>query len=67
MTSDVIVALSLAEHHLEKDEWVQITHDKATRPVVMYVGTIHGNRFKEIAYIRYIIKDGGVDKYTYTS
>lgn len=64
MTTDVVVALEIAEKHLEKGEWVTIKHDKPTRPTWMYVGTVHSNGFRESHIISYMIKDGVAVKHS---
>lgn len=68
MTTDVIVALKIAEDYLEKGDWVNIIHDKPTRPVWMHIGTVHkladGSDWRESHIISYMIKDGVAVKHS---
>jgi hypothetical protein len=64
---DLQLALGLAENHLEKGEWARVDcypSDEYNPPILVYVGTVHTNGYRECHHSCYTVKNGGAVKHT---
>ncbi len=64
---DLQLALTLAEDHLEKGEWVRVDcypDPVINPPVLVYAGTIHTDGTEECHHTCYVVKNGGAIKHT---